>query len=86
MTEVAQLIRLRLLIGAIHITTLLGEDGRFASDSNTAEFYLLVGIEHSHSDHGVVAGTKLLPLLLRVSCLPTADPRSHLGLLRISRR
>ena len=62
MTEVAQM-RLLLLIGRIHIIW-LGKEGRFASDSNTAEFYLLVGIEHSHSDHCVVAGAKLLPLLL----------------------
>ena len=62
MTEVTKM-RLLLLIGRIH-SIWLNKDGRFASDSNTAEFYLLVGIEHSHSDHCVVAGAKLLPLLL----------------------
>ena len=81
MTEVAQLCLS--LIDRKHIF-LLGEDCRFTTDTHTAEFNLLVGVEYSHSDHMVIARTEFLSLLLRVRCLLSADPRLNIGMLGAS--
>ena len=61
-----------------------GENGWSTTDAHSAEFNLLVGIEHAHFNHLIIARPQLLPLFLRISCLFTANPRSDLTLLGVS--
>ena len=54
------------------------------ADAHSTDFDLLVGVEHAHLNHLIIARPKLLPLFLRVSCLFATNPWPDLTLLRVS--